>query len=107
MGKLLPLANFGLLIRIGHHLNAAAFISIVAEHGHLFMASIYPSSSGYFQRDNASQTGSMNLCYKELGRVTSQYLYNTKKCTGSVSLSEKNCSYYTVYVCVCDLNRQI
>lgn len=36
---------FYLLIPIHHHLNATCYLSIVAEHVHSFMSTIYPSSS--------------------------------------------------------------
>jgi len=34
-------------------LNARAYLSIVFDHDHPFMATMYPSSDGYFQQDNA------------------------------------------------------
>ncbi len=34
-------------------LNATAYLSIVADHVHPFMTTVYPSSDGYFQQDNA------------------------------------------------------
>jgi len=34
-------------------LNATAYLSIVSDHVHHFMANMYPSSDGYFQQDNA------------------------------------------------------
>jgi len=33
-------------------LNAKAYLSIVSDHVHPFMATFYPSSDGYFQQDN-------------------------------------------------------
>ncbi len=36
-----------------HRLNATAYHSIVADHVHPFMTTVYPSSDGYFQQDNA------------------------------------------------------
>ncbi len=45
--------TLGLLVPIEHRLNAAAYPSIVADHVHPFMTSVYPSSEGYFQQDNA------------------------------------------------------
>ena len=45
--------TFGPLIPINHHLNATAYLNIVADHVHLFMATMYPSSNDYFQHDNA------------------------------------------------------
>ena len=38
--------------------NAITYLNIVADHEHLFMATMYPSSNGYFQHDNAP-------CHKE------------------------------------------
>ncbi len=34
-------------------INATAYLSIVADHVHPFMTTVYPSSDGYFQQDNA------------------------------------------------------
>ncbi len=34
-------------------LNATVYLSIVADHVHPFMTTVYPSSDGYFQQDNA------------------------------------------------------
>ncbi len=41
------------LIPIEHRLNVTAYLSIVADHVHPFMTTVYPSSDGYFQQDNA------------------------------------------------------
>ncbi|KAG1925776.1 hypothetical protein F2P79_025309 [Pimephales promelas] len=41
------------LVPIGHRLNATAYPSIVSDHVHPFMATMSPSSDGYFQQDNA------------------------------------------------------
>ncbi len=41
------------LVPIDHCLNTTAYQSIVADHVHLFMTTVYPSSEGYFQQDNA------------------------------------------------------
>ncbi len=43
----------GPLVPIEHSLNTTAYLSIVADHVHLFMTTVYPSSDGYFQQDNA------------------------------------------------------
>ncbi len=43
----------GPLVPIEHRLNATTYLSIVADHGHPFMTTVYPSSDGYFQQDNA------------------------------------------------------
>ncbi len=45
--------TLGPLIPIEHCLNATAYLSIVADHVHPFMTTVYPSSDGYFQQDNA------------------------------------------------------
>jgi len=41
------------MLPIGHRLNATAYLSIVSDHVHPFMATMYPSSDGYFQQHNA------------------------------------------------------
>ncbi len=41
------------LVPIEHHLNTTAYLSIVADHVHPFMTTVYPSSDGYFQQENA------------------------------------------------------
>jgi len=46
-------------VPIGHRLNATAYLSIVSDHVHPFMATMYPSSDGYLQQDKA-------LCHKAL-----------------------------------------
>ncbi len=45
--------TLGSLVPIGHHLSATAYLSIIADHVHPFMTTVYPSSDGYFQPDNA------------------------------------------------------
>ncbi len=45
--------TLGTLVPIEHHLNATAYLSIVADHVHPFMTTVYPSFDGYFQQDNA------------------------------------------------------
>ncbi len=45
--------TLGLLVPIEHRLNATGFLSIFADHVHPFMTTVYPSSDGYFQQDNA------------------------------------------------------
>uniref|UniRef100_A0AAY5JZ80 Transposase Tc1-like domain-containing protein n=1 Tax=Esox lucius TaxID=8010 RepID=A0AAY5JZ80_ESOLU len=44
--------TLGPLVPIGHRLNAKAYLSIVFDHVHPFMTTMYPSSDGYFQQDN-------------------------------------------------------
>ncbi len=41
------------LVPIEHHLYATAYLSIVSDHVHPFMTTVYPYSDGYFQQDNA------------------------------------------------------
>ncbi len=45
--------TLGPLVPIEHHLNATAYLSIVSDHVHPFMTTVYPSSDGYSQQDNA------------------------------------------------------
>ncbi len=45
--------TLGPLVPIEHHLNATAYLSILADHVHPFMTTMYPSSEGHFQQDNA------------------------------------------------------
>ncbi len=45
--------TLGLLVPIEHRLNATAYLSIVADHVHPFKTTVYTSSNGYFQQDNA------------------------------------------------------
>ncbi len=54
------------LVPIEHRLNATVSLSIVADHVHPFMTTVYPSSDDYFQQDNvtklkSSQTGFLNM----------------------------------------------
>ncbi len=44
---------FSHFVPIEHRLNATSYLSIVADHVNLFMTTVYPSSDGYFQQDNA------------------------------------------------------
>ncbi len=46
--------TLGPLIPIEHRLNTTDYLSIVADHVHPFMTTVYPSSDGYFQQDNAA-----------------------------------------------------
>uniref|UniRef100_A0A9J8APT3 Transposase Tc1-like domain-containing protein n=1 Tax=Cyprinus carpio carpio TaxID=630221 RepID=A0A9J8APT3_CYPCA len=45
--------TLGPLLPIEHILNATAYLSIVADHVHPFMTTVYPSSDSYFQQYNA------------------------------------------------------
>ncbi len=48
--------TLGPLVPIEHHLNATAYLSMVAGHVHSFMTTVYPSFDSYFQQDNAPFT---------------------------------------------------
>ncbi len=65
--------TLGPLVPIEHRLNTTAYLSIVADHVHPFMTTVYPSSDGYFQQHNAhvtklksSQTGFLNMTMSSL-----------------------------------------
>ncbi len=47
--------TLGSLVPIEHRSNATVYLSVVADHVHPFMTTVYPSSNGYFQMDNASR----------------------------------------------------
>jgi len=42
--------TLGPFVPIGHHFNATAYLSIVSDHVHPFMATVYPSSDGNFSK---------------------------------------------------------
>ncbi len=46
--------TLGPLVPTEQRLNATAYLSIVADHFHPFMTTVYPSSDSYFQQYNAS-----------------------------------------------------
>ncbi len=45
--------TLGPLVPIEHRLNATVYLSIIADHVHPFMTTVYTSSDEYFQQDNA------------------------------------------------------
>ncbi len=53
--------TLGPLVPIEHCLNTTAYPSIVADHVHPFMTTVYRSSDGYFQQDNAPSQSSNHL----------------------------------------------
>ncbi len=53
--------TLGPLVSIEHRLNTTAYLSVVAEHVHPFMTTVYLSSDGYFQQDNAPSQSSNHL----------------------------------------------
>ncbi len=46
--------TLGPLVPIEHHLNTTVYLSIVADHVHLFMTTVYPSSDASSSIDNAA-----------------------------------------------------
>ncbi len=44
--------TLGPLVPIEHRLNSTDYLSIVDDHVHPFMTTVYPSSDGYFQQDS-------------------------------------------------------
>ncbi len=61
----------GRLVPIEHNLNATAYLSIVADHLHPFMTTVYSSSDDYFQQDNvtklkSSRAGFLNMTMSSL-----------------------------------------
>jgi len=51
--RMLSWHTLGPLVPTGHCLKAMAYLNIVSDHVHPLMATMYPSSDGYFQQDNA------------------------------------------------------
>ncbi len=45
--------TLGPLVPIEHRLDVIAYLSIVADHVHPSMTTVFPSSEDYFQQDNA------------------------------------------------------
>ncbi len=66
--------SLGPLVPIEHRLNTTAYLSIVSDHVHPFMTTVYPSFDGYFQQDKgtmsqnlkSSQTGFLNVTMSSL-----------------------------------------
>ncbi len=61
------------LVPVEHRFNATAYLSIVADHVHPFMTTVYPSSDGYSQQDTrcvtklkSSRTGFLNMTMSSL-----------------------------------------
>ncbi len=53
--------TLGPLVPIEHCLKCTAYLSIVADHVHPFMTTVYPSSDGYFQQDNGQNSNHLRL----------------------------------------------
>ncbi len=112
------LHTLGPLVLIEHRLNATAYLSIVADHVHPFMTTVYPSSDATSSRImhhvtklKSSQTGFLNMTMSSLysnglhshqisiqystfgiwwnGRFTS-WMYSRQICSNCVMLS---CQY--------------
>ncbi len=78
--------TLGLLVPIEDRLNATAYLSIVADHVHPFMTTVYPSSDGYFQQDNAPSQSSNHL---RLVSWTWQWVHFTQMAS-TVTKSQSN-----------------
>ncbi len=69
--------SLGPLVPI-EHLNATAYLSIVSDHVHPFMTTVYPSSDGYFQQDNAPCDMSQSSNHLRLVSWTWQLVHFTQ-----------------------------
>ncbi len=78
--------TLGPLVPIEHRLNATAYLSIVADHIHPFMTTVYPSSDGYFQQDNEPSQSSNHL---RLVSWTWQWVHFTQMAS-TVTRSQSN-----------------
>ncbi len=65
--------SLGPLVPIEHRLNTTAYLSIVADHVHLFMTTVYPSSDAtsssimhHVTKLKSSQTGFLNMTMSSL-----------------------------------------
>ncbi len=65
--------SLGLLVPTEHHVNPTVYLSIVADHVHLFMTTVYPSSDATSSRImhhvtklKSSQTGFLNMTMSSL-----------------------------------------
>ncbi len=64
--------TLGPLVPIEYRLNATVYPSIVADHVHPFMTTVYPSSDCYFQQDNAPQSSN----HRRLVSWTGQWVHS-------------------------------
>ncbi len=53
MWGIFSLQTLGSLVPIEHRLYTTAYLSIVTDHVHPFMTTVYPSPDGYILQDNA------------------------------------------------------
>ncbi len=61
--------TLGPLVPIDHRLNATAYLSVVADHVHPFMTTVYPSSDAtlhHVTKLKSSQTGFLNMTMSSL-----------------------------------------
>ncbi len=70
--------TLGLLVPIEHYLNSTAYLSIVADHDHPFITTVYPSSDATSSRImhhvtklKSSQTGFLNMSMSSLYSMAS------------------------------------
>ncbi len=71
--EIFSLHTLGPLLPIEHHLNATAYLSIVADHVHPFMTTVCPSSDAtssrimhHVTKIKSSQTGFLNMTMSSL-----------------------------------------
>ncbi len=62
--------TLGPLVPIEHRLNATAYLSIVADHVHPSMTTVYPSSGGYFHQDNVPSHNHIRLVSRKENELT-------------------------------------
>jgi len=68
-----PWHTLGPLVPFEHCLKATACLSIVADHVHPFMTTVYSFAYGYFQQDNAA--------YHKAQIISNCFLEHDNKCT--------------------------
>ncbi len=78
--------TLGPLVPIEHCLNTTAYLSIVADHIHPFMTTVYPSSDDFFQQENAPSQSSNHL---RLVSWTWQWVHFTQM-SSTVTRSQSN-----------------
>ncbi len=85
VGGIFSWHTLGLLVPIDHRLNATVYLSIVADHVHPFMTTVYHLLM-YFQQDNAPSQSSNHL---RLVSWTWQWVHFTQM-TSTVTRSQSN-----------------
>ncbi len=80
--------TLGPLVPIEHRLNAAAYLSIVAGNVNPVKTTVYPSSDGYFQQDNAPCRKAQN--HLRLVSSTWQWVFHFTQKDSTVTRSQSN-----------------